>query len=527
MNERNNGIYLSDCLTFLERITPEQVTLAYVDPPTPVSNSQMSITDIRKKDHGEGQKNIESQEADNILEEHLMFITRVLQQIRRVLNHQGNLFFQSEHRLAGDYKQILDQVFGREHFSSEIIWPNRKYATQTKGLRTDHHTIFHYSKTNAPVYNQPFKQPDSASFPQRDNYDYYRFESLLISNAAKPHRQFEWKGFTPPPGKSWRYSKEQLDKLDQEKRIEQQSYGQLPRLKTYRSEKKIAVGSLWDDIFPIDKFSKENLDFQTQRPIMLLIRIINMGSNQGDLIIDPFCGAGTALVSAQLNGRKWLGCDISQNAYSLAVRQIEGECKVQQGIGFLAGDQTYLEQSFPVVYETYIPLLKNIDRRVQPVKFVLNQPLAIDETRHIECKEITSSTNPVERIKEVIDEYAIAFLNSEGGEIIWGIRDADKVVTGVKLNSAQRDKIRREVTQKLGNIQPAIAPTEFRIELYQVYQEDAPIPDLYMVHVAIPTKHNKGLYYTMSGKTYVRVDGLNKPLSGPQLEAEILKRFQL
>lgn len=132
----------------------------------------------------------------------------------------------------------------------------------------------------------------------------------------------------------------------------------------------------------------------------------------------------------------------------------------------------------------------------------------------------------MERIKEVIDEYAIAFLNSEGGQIIWGIRDADKVVTGVKLNSVQRDKIRREVTQKLGNIQPAIAPTEFRIELYQVYQDDAPIPDLYTVHVVIPTKHNKGLYYTMSGKTYVRVDGLNKPLSGPQLEAEIPKRFQ-
>jgi hypothetical protein len=108
-----------------------------------------------------------------------------------------------------------------------------------------------------------------------------------------------------------------------------------------------------------------------------------------------------------------------------------------------------------------------------------------------------NDTNPVERIKEVIDEYAIAKEGKSFGAYAMQIKSL-----------------------------LAIAPTEFRIELYQVYQEDAPIPDLYMVHVIISTKHNKGLYYTMSGKTYVRVDGLNKPLSGPQLEAEILKRFQ-
>lgn len=242
-------------------------------------------------------------------------------------------------------------------------------------------------------------------------------------------------------------------------------------------------------------------------------------------LLDPFCGAGTALISAQLNGRKWLGCDISEEAYSLAIQRMENECKLQVGTGFLAGDQSSLEQSFPVIYETYIPLLKNVDRRAQPVKFVLDEPLTIDETRYIECKEIKGD-KPLDRIKDLVDKYAIAFLNSEGGQIFWGVRDADKVVTGVILNSIQRDIIRRDVTQKLHTIQPPIvAPTEFHIELYQVYQDNKPIPDLYVVHLEVPTTHNKGLYYTSSGRTYVRVDGSNAELKGPQLEAEILKRY--
>ena len=522
MDIENNGIYLS----LLERIGPELVTLAYVDPPTFPSNSQVSTRNLSNRDNDKRQKRVNFETTGKLLEEHLSLVTKVLQQLQRVLNHEGNLFFQSEHHLTGDYRQILDQVFGRDKFRSEIIWPNNRWnTTQAKVLRADHHTIFHYSKTSTPAYNQPFKQADPTSYIQCDEYGYYKLKSLLTSDIARPYLQFEWKGFTPPSGKSWRYPKEQLDKLDKDRKIDQQSHEQIPRLKAYLTETKIAVGTLWDDIPPVDKHSKENLNFQTQKPIALLNRIIHIGSNQGDLILDPFCGAGTALVSAQLNGRKWLGCDISEKAYHLAIQRIENECKPQMGTDFLAGDQPSLEQMFPVVYETYISLFKSVDRRAQPVKFVLNEPLAIDETRHIECKEITSP-NPLDRIKDLIDEYAIAFLNSEGGQIFWGVRDSTKVVTGVKLDSKQRDKIRLVVTQKLHNIQPPVAPTEFRIDLYQVYQDDKPIPDLYVVHLTIPTTHHKGLYYTSSGKTYARVDGLNRELKGPQLEAEILRRFK-
>jgi SAM-dependent methyltransferase len=521
----NNGIYLSDSLALLERIGPELVTLAYVDPPTFPSTSQVSTHNLSNRSDDKRQKIVDSEMADKLLEEHLSLVTKVLQQLHRVLNHEGNLFFQSEHHLAGDYRKILDQVFGRDNYRSEIIWPNhRRNITRPEVLIADHHTIFHYSKTSTPVYNQPYSQGDSASYTQHDEYGYYRLESLFTSHTTRPHLQFEWKSVIPPVGQSWHYTKEQLNNLDKEGKIDQQSYGQLPRLKVYLTETKIEVGTLWNDIPPVDNLSEENLNFQSQRPLALLDRIINIGSNQGDLILDPFCGAGTTLVSAQLNGRKWLGCDISEEAYYIAIQRIENECKLQMGTSFLAGDQSSLEQSFPVIYETYIPLLKNVDRRAQPVKFVLDEPLAIDETRHMECKEIKGD-KPLDRIKDQADKYAIAFLNSEGGQIFWGVRDTDKAVTGVKLSSIQRDDIRLDVTQKLHTIQPPVAPTEFRIELYQVYQDDKPISDLYVVHLTIPATHNKGLYYTSSGKTYVRVDGLNTELKGPQLEAEILKRF--
>ncbi|GAC1584176.1 MAG: hypothetical protein NVS4B1_24610 [Ktedonobacteraceae bacterium] len=132
---------------------------------------------------------------------------------------------------------------------------------------------------------------------------------------------------------------------------------------------------------------------------------------------------------------------------------------------------------------------------------------------------------PVEKIKERVDEYAVAFLNSEGGQILWGICDRDRAVTGVKLNSKQRDEVRRVVHEKLQTIQPPIAPTAFRVEIHKIYQEGKVIDDQFVVQIVVPAVSNRSLYYTSSGKSFVRVDGANKELKGLLLQAEILNRF--
>src|SRR5687767_9680133 len=103
-------------------------------------------------------------------------------------------------------------------------------------------------------------------------------------------------------------------------------------------------------------------------------------------------------------------------------------------------------------------------------RFVLNEPISEEETRHCEFKEI-KGRNPVDTIKNSADEYVVAFLNSEGGRIYWGIRDSDRVVVGVKLSSSQRDEIRRVVGEKLAQIQPPISPTAYRITFHETYSQ--------------------------------------------------------
>ncbi len=525
MNIQSNGIYQSDCLALLERIESEQVSLAYVDPPAFLSLAQTSLAYSVNKSENEKQAKIEVEETKE-LREHLSLMTKVLQQIHRVLCSHGNLFFQSEHYLAGDYRRILDQVFGRKKFQLEIIWPNfRANAHNIPIPRLDHYTIFLYSKGDHPTYNRQFKQLASAdAHSQTDDRGPYKLVSLT-KRISEPSLQFEWNSIIPLPGQSWIYSKEQLDEFDKAGRIYRRSQGQLPKLKAYLKENSLEVGSIWDDILPVSMRSSESLNFQAQRPLSLLDRIIRMGSNPGDLVLDPFCGSGTALVSAQMNKRKWLGCDLSTEIYSLAIQRIENKCKIRAGEDFNIAEQASLEQNFPVVYGVYNETVRDFDKQLQSEMFIANQPINIEETRHNEFKGIESSTNPVNKIKEQVDEYAVAFLNNEGGQILWGIRDSDGAVIGVKLSHKQRDEVRRVVSEKLHTIQPPIAPTAFRIELHRIYQDDKVIPDLYVVQLVVPAVSNKSLYYTSSGNAFVRTDEANKELKRLHLQAEILKRF--
>jgi predicted HTH transcriptional regulator len=160
------------------------------------------------------------------------------------------------------------------------------------------------------------------------------------------------------------------------------------------------------------------------------------------------------------------------------------------------------------------------------LRFVLGQPLPIEETRHLEFKEV-KGTNPVNPIRNLTDEYVVAFLNSEGGRIYWGIRDSDRVVVGVRLNYAQRDEIRRVVTEKLNKIQPPLAPTAYRIEFHQVYDQDNEdtVSDLYVVEVVAPRVSSPDIYSTAKGEVFVKTDAGKKKLSVPEIQQEIIRRL--
>ena len=159
------------------------------------------------------------------------------------------------------------------------------------------------------------------------------------------------------------------------------------------------------------------------------------------------------------------------------------------------------------------------------LRFILNRPIPIDETRHCEFKEV-KGVNAIAAIKNAVDEYVVAFLNAEGGRIYWGIRDADKTVVGVRLDPGERDELRRKVTDQLVKIQPPIAPTEYRIGLNPIFSSDdrpVPIPDLFVVEVVVP-RGSALLYFTGGNEPFVKTDAGKKKLSGLELMDEVVRR---
>jgi len=288
---------------------------------------------------------------------------------------------------------------------------------------------------------------------------------------------------------------------------------------------KVEVGSVWDDIMPVSILSHESVGFPGQKPLALVERVILMGSEPGDLVLDPFCGSGTTFLAAQKNGRRWLGCDLSAEAYARSVKRLEETLNLQHDSDYRCGDQHFLEKNFPVISDLYNLEIgsRGHASRSGTVIYILHQPLDADETRHCEYKEIKGS-NPIDAIKNTVDEYAVAFLNSEGGSIYWGIRDADKVVIGVDLNYEQRDKLKRLVLEQLAKIQPAVAPTLYRISIHPVQENNGSVPHRYVVEVTVPRVSSKFLYFTGGGESYVKTDAGKKKLTVSEIHEEIIRR---
>lgn len=169
---------------------------------------------------------------------------------------------------------------------------------------------------------------------------------------------------------------------------------------------------------------------------------------------------------------------------------------------------------------------KQASAPVLPVeKFYLNKPVPMEETRQYEFKEVKGE-NPLFAIKRIVDEYVVAFLNSDGGRIFWGIRDDDRVVVGVRLNYRQRDAVRRLITDKIFQVQPAVSPSSYRVNLHEVFEGNQPRKDLYVVEVIVRRPMTNLLYFTGPGDVFIKTDAGKKKLSGSEIHDEILRRLQ-
>lgn len=282
-SENVNSFYHGDCLFVLNHdITPASIDLIYLDPPFFTGKVQkgeiwqpeameVSYEDSKRfwEEKGlashtpEWLKHIARTRPD--FASYLFYMTERLRACHKVLKQTGSIYLHCDWRASHYLKMLMDEVFGNDNFQNEIIWHYRSGAGTPKRFGRKHDTILFYSKTDKYLFNaDDLRLPYAPATISRLKY-----------NGAREH---------------------DIDKV-------------LAR-----------NGRLADDVWTIEHIqgnSREAVGYPTQKPLSLLERIILASSNEGDVILDPFCGCGTAIIAARNLGRRWIGIDINSAAYDI------------------------------------------------------------------------------------------------------------------------------------------------------------------------------------------------------------------
>ncbi len=243
-----------------------------------------------------------------------------LTELHRVLKPTGSLYLHCDPTASHYLKLVLDAIFGAVNFRNELVWKRFNFHADAKRFGRVTDRIFFYTKGPIFTFNQlkvPFSDEYiSSKFVHSDKEGRkYRLDNLNPPGGRGP--VYEFHGVVKP----WRFTEENMRKLEKEERIYFGS--KIAQLKRYLDELPgQGVHDLWSDVSPINPQAKERLGYPTQKPEALLERIIKASSNEGDLVLDPFCGCGTTISVAERLKRQWIGIDITILAINLIKKRL-------------------------------------------------------------------------------------------------------------------------------------------------------------------------------------------------------------
>lgn len=251
-----------------------------------------------------------------------------LVELRRVLKPTGSLYLHCDHAASHYLKLLLDAVFGPERFLNEITWKRTfSHGNVGRNFGSVCDSLLVYTRTEKYTWNQQYTQFDQAyiekTFKYRDP-DGRRWQSVTLRNpGVRPNLRYDYRAsngvtYKPHPN-GWSCDIERMRQYDREGRLHFPTKpGGALRLKMYLDESPgVRLQNLWEDIPPIGAQAAERLGYPTQKPEALLERVILTSSNEGDTVLDPFCGCGTTIAVAQRWRRRWVGIDITHLAIAL------------------------------------------------------------------------------------------------------------------------------------------------------------------------------------------------------------------
>ncbi|MBI4340355.1 MAG: site-specific DNA-methyltransferase [Chloroflexi bacterium] len=279
--------------------------------------------------------------ARNDMMAYLVMMTARLLELHRVLKPTGSLYLHCDPTASHYLKIILDTIFGATNFRNEVVWKRTFAHGSSKRFGPVHDTILFFTKTNGYVWNSVYESYDSGYVENfyREQDEKGRYQHIILTGPGIRHGDSgePWGGVNPTDSRRhWAIprnlieelvgqdaskhltTQQKLDVLEQNGYIYWPPHGRTPRLKNYLDETKgNALQDIVLDIPPVAAQSKERMGYATQKPLPLLERIIQASSNEGDVVLDPFCGCGTAVLAAHKLNRRWIGIDVTNLAITV------------------------------------------------------------------------------------------------------------------------------------------------------------------------------------------------------------------
>ena len=327
--EWRNRLIWGDKKYVLPSLLPEfagKVNLIYIDPPFATGADFSFTTALPESDENfTKEPSIIEQKAyrdtwGKGLDGYLQWFYEAVVLLRELLTENGCIYVHCDPRLDSSLRLLLDEIFGPNAFRNEIIWKRTTSHTDASSYGSVHDTILFYLKSDAYKQNEVTQNYDAE---YREHYYRYvdsnnrRFMSADLTGAGSgPARNFGSHGLlAPPPGRHWMYDQNGIDRLLLGDGIFWTKNG-IPRLKKYLDESQgMPASDVWTDIQALRSWHKdESLGYPTQKPEALLERIIKASSNEGDIVLDCFCGSGTSATVAEKLQRRWIACDLGRFA---------------------------------------------------------------------------------------------------------------------------------------------------------------------------------------------------------------------
>lgn len=276
-----NEIIHDDCLNYMKTIKDNSMDLIYLDPPFFTQRTQKGI--LRSEE-----RIVEFQDSWKDIDEYIDYIKVRLIEMKRILKDTGSIFLHCDKTASHYLRVLLDNVFGMNNFQSEIIWSYKRWSNSKKGLLNSHQNIYFYSKSTK-----------------------FKFNTIHTDYSATTN----------------------IDQILQQRKRDENGKcvyktDENGNVISDNEKKGVPLSDVWEIPF-LNPKAKERVGYPTQKPILLLEKIIQIATDEGDVVLDPFCGSGTTLVASELLNRKYIGIDFSEDAIKISKDRINNPIKTE------------------------------------------------------------------------------------------------------------------------------------------------------------------------------------------------------